>query len=504
MNRRKSGSVRAWGLCALAVWVALCLSDTAIAKTWTGSHTEKWHEDKWERKTAPTEMEKAFISSYYPIVNVERTGNVAAELLFARSTWEEGIVNLDVNIMEGALLTIGAPGKPARIADYSTSGYSPRIKCAINSIGSGSGVLRFNKASTYAQVDISDYILSLTLGHVEVPDMAGTDGVSQSGPVILQGPIRAIGGAEPWKIDRGSLTVGRAEYIDAAAPDILRLWLDGLDDKGEAVLNITDNVELKNAMLAVGAKGQAVLEVADGKVLTLTKAGQLVNRLNASNAVVVKRGKGALALAGDGIFHGGDPYSDLKVMKVDQGLLHVKGSAFASLSAPVKISVAKGTAVTFERLNEKHDVSLEFSPGAALSLDMTGATATSPALQVAELSGDVTLDLKNTAGISGRVAVIRTDNISGLKSVFLLGAGAEKFDRRIEGNTVFIVGKGGGDPAPDPTPNPEPQPSPGPKPTPKPNPRTDKDKSGGGCDAGLSGTAGLALLLAASLLLRRK
>lgn len=58
--------------------------------------------------------------------------------------------------------------------------------------------------------------------------------------------------------------------------------------------------------------------------------------------------------------------------------------------------------------------------------------------------------------------------------------------------------------SPTPTPNPEPQPSPGPQPTPKPNPRTDKDKSGGGCDAGLSGTAGLALLLAALLLLRRK
>lgn len=55
--------------------------------------------------------------------------------------------------------------------------------------------------------------------------------------------------------------------------------------------------------------------------------------------------------------------------------------------------------------------------------------------------------------------------------------------------------------SPTPTPTPEPQPSPGPKPTPKPNPRTSKDKSGGGCDAGLGG---LALLLAVSQLLKKK
>ena len=55
--------------------------------------------------------------------------------------------------------------------------------------------------------------------------------------------------------------------------------------------------------------------------------------------------------------------------------------------------------------------------------------------------------------------------------------------------------------SPTPTPKPEPQPSPGPKPTPKPNPRTSKDKSGGGCDAGLGG---LALLLAVSQLLKKK
>lgn len=58
--------------------------------------------------------------------------------------------------------------------------------------------------------------------------------------------------------------------------------------------------------------------------------------------------------------------------------------------------------------------------------------------------------------------------------------------------------------SPTPTPEPEPQPSPELKPTPKPNPRTDKDKNGGGCDAGLSGTAGLVLLLAASRFLRRR
>lgn len=55
-----------------------------------------------------------------------------------------------------------------------------------------------------------------------------------------------------------------------------------------------------------------------------------------------------------------------------------------------------------------------------------------------------------------------------------------------------------------PTPKPEPQPSPDPKPTPNPTPRTDKNKGGGGCDVGLSGTAGLLLLLAASLFLRRR
>lgn len=43
-----------------------------------------------------------------------------------------------------------------------------------------------------------------------------------------------------------------------------------------------------------------------------------------------------------------------------------------------------------------------------------------------------------------------------------------------------------------------------PNPSPKPRPDSGKDSSGGGCDAGLSGMAGLALLLAASLLMRRK
>ncbi|MFC2594125.1 MAG: MYXO-CTERM sorting domain-containing protein, partial [Fretibacterium sp.] len=39
---------------------------------------------------------------------------------------------------------------------------------------------------------------------------------------------------------------------------------------------------------------------------------------------------------------------------------------------------------------------------------------------------------------------------------------------------------------------------------PQPSPDSDKESKGGGCDAGLSGTAGLVLLLAASLLLRRR
>ena len=52
--------------------------------------------------------------------------------------------------------------------------------------------------------------------------------------------------------------------------------------------------------------------------------------------------------------------------------------------------------------------------------------------------------------------------------------------------------------------SPAPTPTPTPNPTPQPSPDSDKESKGGGCDAGLSGTAGLVLLLAASLFLRRR
>ncbi len=55
-----------------------------------------------------------------------------------------------------------------------------------------------------------------------------------------------------------------------------------------------------------------------------------------------------------------------------------------------------------------------------------------------------------------------------------------------------------------PAPTPTPTPTPTPNPTPQPSPDSDKESKGGGCDAGLSGTAGLVLLLAASLFLRRR
>ena len=52
-----------------------------------------------------------------------------------------------------------------------------------------------------------------------------------------------------------------------------------------------------------------------------------------------------------------------------------------------------------------------------------------------------------------------------------------------------------------PSPTPTPTPTPTPNPTPKPGPDSGKDSGGGGCDAGLGG---LALLLAASRVLKKK
>lgn len=277
------------------------------------------------------------------------------------------------------------------------------------------------------------------------------------------------------------------------------------------MLDITDDVKLENAMLAVGDryKGKVVLAVAAEKSLTLTKSGQLVNlqrSTSSAHSEVVKRGEGALVLAGNGVLHGEGGYSDLEALKVESGTLQVKAQAFQSVTKPVEVSLVKGTAVAFDKLDAKHSVSLELVPGAAISLDASGAAA-SPILQVAALSGDVTLDMKNLpdASTGTNIVAVKADSVRGLSPVVVLvGAKSDQYEASVSGNTIVLTRRGNAptpNPTPTPTPTPSPTPNPTPNPTPKPSPDSDKESSGGGCDAGLGG---LALLLAASRVLKKK
>lgn len=83
--------------------------------------------------------------------------------------------------------------------------------------------------------------------------------------------------------------------------------------------------------------------------------------------------------------------------------------------------------------------------------------------------------------------------------VVLVGAKSNRYEASVSGNTIVLTRRGSA-----PTPNPTPNPTPSPTPNPNPSPDSGKDSSGGGCDTGLLGTVGLTLLLAASLLLRRR
>ena len=512
--KQGSGRTRGLALCVLAALMVMGLSGTAMAKWWKGSHTEKWHENKWGGDTKPPlETEIAQVGynfwawgndQYYPFVNVEGINNVAAALYFVPNREEK---NVEVNIKDGALLTLGSPGEVAKIEMQFENGglispnepyYPSRV------ITLGTGRLAFNSRSSNAQVNTAHPVV-LHLGAVDVPKMADTDGgVYQTGWVTLIGRIKALGGHESWRLRDSRLTVDRAEYLDSPAPDVLKLWFEPHTADGEAVLDITENVKLENAMLAVGAKGKAVLAVAAEKSLTLTKAGQFVNRQLPTHSEVVKRGEGALVLAGNGVLHGEGGYSDLEALKVESGTLQVKAQAFQSVTKPVEVSLVKGTAVAFDKLDAKHSVSLELVPGAAISLDAAGAAA-SPILQVAALSGDVTLDMKNLpdAATGTSIVAVRADSVRGLSPVVVLvGAKSDQYEASVSGNTIVLTRRGSA-PSPTPTPNPNPTnpTNPNNPNNPKPSPNSGKDKSGGGCDAGLGG---LALLLAASQLLKKK
>ena len=508
MRRRRIGDVRSLALFVLAGLMVLTLSGTAVAKWWKGSHTDKWHEDKWGGDTKPPqETEIASIGfnfwawrgdNYYPIVNVEGKNNVAAELEFVVN---REVKNDEVNIRDGGTLLIGAPGAVAIIKGYldSTSGAIPPSPSRITT--SGMGILTFNPRSNNVQINAHDPVV-LHLGAVDVPKMADIDGgVYHTGWVTLIGRIRALGGHEPWRILNGKLTTDRAEFLDSEAPDVLKLWFEPHTDDGEAVLDITGDVELRNTMLAVGAKGKAVLDVAAEKRLTLTKSGQLVNRFGPTHSQTVKRGEGVLVLAGTDVLHGAESYSDLEAMKVEQGLLHVKGEAFKSLKTPVLISIAKGASVAFDALNMKHAASLEFVSGAVLSMDIAGRAASAAILELAALSGDVTLDLKGLPGAArgAKIVALKADDMRGLKTpVVLMGSNADQYDALVSGNTVILVSRGE---KPEPKPDPGDSPSPSPTPTPRPNPGGKSDGVGG-CSGAPWGV--LALILAFPFLSRRR
>ena len=231
--KQGNGRTRGLALGLLAALMVMGLSGTAMAKWWKGSHTEKWHEKKWDSRTVlhfphnnelpPTEEQEAqFTVNHYPEVNVEGwDGNVASRLYFYRNGSSPN--NININIKEGGRLVIGAPGKVAQI-DAEDDG-KPRISTQ------GTGLLTFNPRSNNVQIKVARgyffnnyYEGNLYLGATDVPKMMDADGgVYQTGCVTLIGRIKALGGHEPWRLRDSRLTVERAEYLDLPAPDVLKL-----------------------------------------------------------------------------------------------------------------------------------------------------------------------------------------------------------------------------------------------------------------------------------------
>ena len=209
-------------MCALAALMVMGLSGTAMAKSWRGSYTDKWQEDKWsDDGKPPTNAEVACIGfiafgGLFPVVNVEGETNVAQSLCFRDNTDE----NIDVFIKNGGKLTLGAPGTVAKIYGSNNPDDGPgkwRIDTA------RTGILTFNSRSNNVQINVFKQA-TLSLGAVDVPKMMDADGgVYQTGCVTLIGRIKALGGHEPWRLRDSRLTVEWAEYLDLPAPDVLKL-----------------------------------------------------------------------------------------------------------------------------------------------------------------------------------------------------------------------------------------------------------------------------------------
>lgn len=124
--KQENGRTRGLALGLLAALMVMGLSDTAMAKSWRGGPTDKWHEKHWgyhqvfpsettPPENPPTEEELAVIGYYQktPVVNVENQDAVASVLSF--SSYNNSDLDATVNIKNGGRLTLGAPGKVARI-----------------------------------------------------------------------------------------------------------------------------------------------------------------------------------------------------------------------------------------------------------------------------------------------------------------------------------------------------------------------------------------------------